>query len=640
MSGEKNSAVVRRLSEKWSKNVGSPLAAFVILLLTLSPGWAAAPLDGATLYKQHCASCHDGNVPRAPKLDRLREMTPEAVLNALEMGPMKFVGLFRPLTERRAIATFVTGKEFGNESASETQSGYCAQAPGDFAAPAHGPQWNGWSTDVTNTRFQSVEQAGFTAEQVPNLKVKWVFGLPPDSQASQPTVVGGRVFIASMRGRVYSLDAATGCLYWSIKTLTGVRTAVSVGPLPGTKPPRYAAYFGDVGANVYAVDARSGEKLWTTQVETHPMARLTGAPVLYGNRLYVPISSFEEGAGGTPTYECCTFRGNVVALEAKTGKQIWKAYTIPQKPIPTQKNKIGTQLWGPSGAAVWAAPTIDSKRGVLYVTTGDNYSDPPSQTSDAIVAFDLKSGKFLWSQQFTAKDAFNVGCGTADTTNCPGSNGPDLDFGSSAILRTLPDGKQVLLAGQKAGVLHAVDPDQKGAVLWQQRVGQGGLLGGIQWGPAADEDTIYVALSDIGVKFKTSPEIGTTTELDGKVGGGLFAFRLGTGEKAWATPPPGCGERKNCSPAQSAAITVIPGAVFSGSVDGHLRAYSTQDGRVVWDYDAAQEYQTVNGMKANGGSFDGPGPTVAGGMLYVNSGYSFWGGMPGNVLLAFSVDGK
>jgi polyvinyl alcohol dehydrogenase (cytochrome) len=256
------------------------------------------------------------------------------------------------------------------------------------------------------------------------------------------------------------------------------------------------------------------------------------------------------------------------------------------------------------------------------------------------MAFHLKTGKLLWFRQFLAGDAWNISCDAGDDANCPQAKGPDLDFGSSAILRTLPNGKRILVAGQKSGVLHAVDPDKNGEIVWQQRVGKGGLIGGIQWGPAADAEKIYVALSDIGVKIKNDPEAGMVSELDGSVGGGLFAYEIGTGKKEWSALPSGCGGRPKCSPAQSAAVTVIPGVVFSGSVDGHLRAYSTHDGKVIWDFDTIQDFSTVNAMEGKGGSLDGPGPTVVGGMVYVNSGYGFWGGMPGNVLLGFSVDGK
>jgi polyvinyl alcohol dehydrogenase (cytochrome) len=275
----------------------------------------------------------------------------------------------------------------------------------------------------------------------------------------------------------------------------------------------------------------------------------------------------------------------------------------------------------------------------MYITTGDDYADPPSNASDAIMALSMKTGKIQWITQCLKGDAFNIACTAKDKTNCPKANGPDLDFGSSPILRVV-DGKRVVLAGQKSGVLHAVDADNNGKFLWQKRVGKGGLIGGIQWGPAADTNQIYVALSDIGVKLVDDPDVGSKSELDSTVGGGMFAYSIANGEKTWETPPPGCGDRKNCSPAQSAAVSVIPGAVFSGSVDGHMRAYGTEDGKVIWEFDASKEFKTVNNVPANGGAFDGAGPTIVNGVLYTYSGYGMWGGQPGNVLLAFSVDGK
>jgi polyvinyl alcohol dehydrogenase (cytochrome) len=324
----------------------------------------------------------------------------------------------------------------------------------------------------------------------------------------------------------------------------------------------------------------------------------------------------------------------VVALDAATGKQIWKTYTIGEDARPTQKNKVGTQLWGPSGVAVWSTPTVDVKRRLLYVTTGDNYTDPPTTMSDAFLAMDLDSGKILWSRQLTTGDAFTNACRMPDKTNCPDSNGPDFDFGAPPILVSLPNARRALVAGQKSGVVHAIDPDKNGEVIWQTRVGKGGALGGIQWGSAADQSRVYVALSDIA---RTSI---IRRELDPKLGGGMFSLSLEKGERVWSTPPPGCGARERCSPAQSAAVTAIPGVAFSGSVDGHLRAYSTKDGAILWDFDTVGPYKTVNGVEASGGSLDGAGPAIGGGMLFVNSGYPVFGGMPGNVLLAFSVDGK
>jgi polyvinyl alcohol dehydrogenase (cytochrome) len=332
----------------------------------------------------------------------------------------------------------------------------------------------------------------------------------------------------------------------------------------------------------------------------------------------------------------------VVALDAATGKQVWKTYTIAEAPKATTKTKSGIQRWGPSGAGVWSTPTIDEKRDAIYVATGDNYSDPPTRTSDAVLALDRATGHMLWSRQMTSGDAFTVDCAQKAKTNCPDSNGPDLDFGQPPILVSLPNGKRALVLGQKSGVAHALDPDQQGEVLWQRRLGKGSALGGIQWGSSADQDQMYAALSDIGFSVKTNPNApgGFTMELDPAKGGGLFALRLQTGEQVWSAPPPQCGTRPKCSPAQSGAVTAMPGVVFSGSLDGHLRAYRSDTGEIVWDFDTAREYDAVNGGKARGGSLDGGGPAVVGGLVYVNSGYGTFGGMPGNVLLAFSVDGK
>jgi polyvinyl alcohol dehydrogenase (cytochrome) len=420
-----------------------------------------------------------------------------------------------------------------------------------------------------------------------------------------------------------------------------VRTAITVGPAGGN----WSIYFGDSGANVYAVNAATGKLVWRTRVEDYPGSWVTGAPTLHDGRLYAPVASGEEVFGAAPDYQCCKFRGSVVALEAATGKRIWKAYTIPEEPRAVRKNSVGTQMWGPSGAGVWSSPTIDVKRRAVYVATGDSYSDPAARTSDAFLAFDMASGKLLWSRQFTGNDAFNIACGGPTPANCPQAAGPDHDFSSSPILVTLANGKRALVAGQKSGVVHAVDPDQQGELLWQTRVGEGGMLGGVQWGSAVDGANVYVALSDFTMKPADKPGPDTrpgllgNVSIDAKKGGGLFALRLADGKRVWSTPHPGC-QRPECSPAQSAAVTMIPGVIFSGGVDGHLRAYAAADGKIMWDVDTARDYQTVNGVAGSGGSIDGPGPVVVNGTLYVNSGYALFGGLPGNVLLAFSVDGK
>ncbi len=485
--------------------------------------------------------------------------------------------------------------------------------------------------------------AQLAAEDVPHLKLKWAFGFPGAERAvAQPTVMGGRIYIGSQGGKVYSLDANSGCTYWEFDAGGAVRTAITIGQNQAT----WSAYFGDRHANVYAVDALTGKALWKTRVEDHPAALITGAPTLVGNTLYVPVSSFEELTGADPHYPCCTFRGSLVALEASTGRLLWKSYTIAQKPGPGATNAAGTRLMGPSGAPIWSSPTFDAARDMIYVTTGDNYSDPATETSDAFLAFDAASGALAWSRQTTAGDAYNLACASRTArANCPEGRGPDFDFGSSAILVDLPGGKRALIGGQKSGVVTAVDPDRGGEIIWQKRVGKGGSLGGVQWGSAADGIRIYVAVSDAKVGIVAAGTQGAQPWavnpnfaflLDGKAGGGLHALRLDTGEEVWQTPHPGCDDVPGCSPAQSAAVSAFPGIVLSGGLDGHIRAYSAEDGRIVWDEDTKSEYRTVNGVAARGGSIDGAGAVVVGGVVYVTSGSRFYGTMPGNVLLAYT----
>jgi len=297
--------------------------------------------------------------------------------------------------------------------------------------------------------------------------------------------------------------------------------------------------------------------------------------------------------------------------------------------------------FGPSGAGVWASPTLDPEHHAIYVTTGDNYSDPPTATSDAVLALSLDTGRLLWSQQMTRGDAYNSSCLLPDKTSCPDSDGPDFDFGSSAILIRLANGRRALVLAQKSGMLYTLDPDRKGQALWQARVGKGGALGGIQWGVASDGLRVYVALSDVGFsRTRQANSNNDVSTLDPKQGGGMFAFRADNGERLWHTPPPGCGDRHPCSPAQSQAVSGMPGAVFSGSMDGHLRAYSAMEGKLLWDYDTAREFVTVNAVPGKGGALDAGGVVIAGGMVFAGSGYGQWGGLPGNVLLAFSLDGR
>jgi len=365
---------------------------------------------------------------------------------------------------------------------------------------------------------------------------------------------------------------------------------------------------------------------------------VTGGIKIHDGRVYVPIASGEERLAFDGQYECCTFRGSVVALELATGRQVWKTYMIPEEPRRTQINRRGVQQYGPAGAGVWSSPTVDTKKHVLYVGSGNSSSDPPAPQSDALVALSLDDGRMLWWKQLAYAGAYNLACGTLrESTNCPDSSGEDYDFGSAPILVELSDGRRALIAGQKSGWVHAIDPEHKGQVLWQRRLGRGGVFGGIQWGAAVDRKNVYAAIADVDDKRRVLPSGDSVRELNPFSGGGLFGLDLATGAIQWQAEPDKCDDRRPCSPAQSAAITVAGSVVFSGSLIGRLRGYSAEDGQVLWTYDTNRVFETVNGVKARGGAIDGPGPVIIDHILYTNSGYGLYGGQPGNVLLAFAI---
>jgi polyvinyl alcohol dehydrogenase (cytochrome) len=578
---------------------------------------AQAP-NGEMLFQARCASCHNGAPEaRAPAPEVLRRRSPASILDVLANGSMRVQGASLSGPERRAIAEFLGGAALAGDSTGAAV-GRCATSS-QFKLTS-GPAWNGWGAGLANTRLQSAANAQLTAAQLPQLELRWAFGFPDATSAwAQPTVIGGRVFVGSQNGTVFALDAKSGCIHWFFSADGGVRTAVSVGARAGGA----AVYFGDTNAQAYALDASSGRLLWKTKVDTHSLARITGAPALYRDRLYVPMSSYEESQGARPEYGCCTFRGSLSSLDAKTGKVLWRTYMIPDEPRPRGTSTAGVTLYGPAGAPVWSAPTIDEKRGLIYVGTGNTYAGAAAAASDAVVALNL-SGKIEWIKQLFPKDVFISGCRTkSDNPNCADQSGPDYDFGNSPILIDLRKGRSAIVIGQKSGYGWALDPDKRGEVLWQYRAGAGGALGGIEWGSAVDTEHAYFAVSDI---FSPAP-------------GGLHAVDINTGERAWYAPPaaPKCTSGPRCSAAQAAAISVIPGAVFSGSNDGTLRAYSTQDGTILWEIDTDREFETLNGVPARGASMLGPGPVIAGAMLFVPSGYGAFGGRPGNVLLAYGL---
>lgn len=596
---------------------------FAIALMTLAvPAFAQQQPDGAAVFKQTCATCHADGQTQAPTRDVLRTMTAESIFNAMTLGRMQIQSISLSDAERRAVAVFLSGKPFAPPAPIEVKN-KCTASPA-MKAPAANGEWNGWGGNVTNTRYQP--NGGLTAADLPRLKLKWAFGYHTVTSArAQPTLAGGRLFIASENGEVHALDPKTGCTYWTYKAQAGVRTAVAVGQYKGASGSGQAVFFGDSRANAYAVDASTGKEIWVRKVDEHRFAAMTGAPTYYNGKLFVPVQGLsEEGQGGQPKYECCTFRGSVSALDANTGQVLWKRYTI-EEPKPRARNKDGVQQWGPAGGGIWSSPTVDPRRNMIYVATGNNYAEPSSRTTDAVLALDINSGVIKWANQVTPNDNWTLGCQAEnpDNPNCPGKLGPDHDFSASPTLATI-NGRDLLVLPQKSGMSYALDPDKEGEVVWKYRIGQGSGLGG-QWGGAVDRENAYFGVSDL---LSPTP-------------GGIRAVKLSTGEQVWSVGPQErlCDKSKpTCRASQGAAVTVIPGAVLSGSLDGGMRAYSTKDGSILWTYDTNKEFPTVNGVKANGGGLEGGGAIVSGGMVFFNSGYGGFVGNGGNVLLAFGID--
>ena len=587
--------------------------------------------SGWSSFQTRCAICHSNPGPnQGPSAEAIRIMTPEKIFEALSTGKMKTQaeGLAEP--QMRRLAEFMAGRPMGSSAAGDAKNmpNKCPSNP-TITSITQGAAWNGWGLNNENTRFQPARGAGLTAAQVPNLKLKWAFGFPTgETSSSQPTVVAGRVFVGSDNGYIYALDAATGCVYWSFEGGSIVRGAVTVGPVTGQGAARFAVFFGDGHANVFAVNAQDGKMLWKTKVDPHVVARITAGTKFYDGKLIVPVSSSEEFASGNPGYPCCTSRGSVVALDANTGKQIWKAWVVSGDPKPVTTMANGVTVWAPGGGAVWDTPTIDTVRNAIYFGTGDATTAPAPKTTDGIMAVDLKTGDMLWAFQADENDVFMGGCGPVTDPNrsaaCPNPNGPDLDISVPPVLKTLPNGKRVLIAGTKRGHVFALDPDDRGKLLYRVQAstgapppanaptGRGGGGGTIIWGGAADDQHVYFPAQSAG----------------------LTAFRLGTGERVWSFAVPTGGRGNFAAPP-----TIVPGVVFGASTGGTLYALSATDGKQLWEYNTTPEVMTVNRVPAHGGAINSTGATIANGMVFITSGYAISSGASGgNVLLAFGAN--
>jgi polyvinyl alcohol dehydrogenase (cytochrome) len=630
----------------------TPLSRLLGLLGLLATAQLTAAEDGvgARLFSERCAGCHEGGVARAPNRSLLELLTPEAINAALTTGPMQQQAQGLDAPQRQAIAEYLAGRPMGASASVAVRR--CAEQADwfDWRQP---PAASGWGIDRENRRFMPAAAAGLTAAQIPHLELAWAFAYPGLIRAaSEPLVAGGAVFVGSQDGDAYALDARTGCVRWIYHGGGEIRGAMVIAPWSarGSKTSRVPLlYFGDNFGVVHALDALTGVERWRQRADEHSAARVYGTPVLLERRgrnvLYVPVASFEEVAASTASYLCCTFRGSVVALDAATGQQLWKTYTIPAEPVEQGRTSSGSVRLGPSGAGVWSSPTVDLRRNALYISTGNNYSGPADGNSNAVFAIDLDSGAVRWRRQMLSGDASNMSCyaplpgsrfSLGNSVNCPTPFGPDLDLTGPPLLVHGPTGRDILVAGAKSGTTYGLDPGREGRLLWTTRLSRGTATsaGGFFFGMASEGSRVFVPLLDFPMTYY---EQGDAAALAGSTPrDGLYALDAWSGRLEWSAATQDYCTRAHCGGNPAAALA-IPGVVFAGAVDGMLRAFDSRSGRMLWEYDTSAQVMTISGELAHGGTISGSGLMVAGGTVYVNSGYGGITGAPGNVLLALRV---
>ena len=579
---------------------------------------------GAALYKTNCSDCHDSGQLRAPARNLLEFLSPEAVLSSLTSGIMKQQAAHLSPQQKTQIVEYLVGKPDPT-----VDNVFACKDSEDWFDWSQQPNATGWGIDLKNSRLVQDQQAQLGPQEIPRLKPKWVFDYPRSNRArSHPSFAGGVVFVGSQTGTVYALDQETGCVRWQFQASSEVRTGITIQPWGEQQ--NAVGFFADILARVYALDLVSGKLVWSQKADEHPNATTTAQPVFFEGMLFQPVSSLEVVPAADPNYPCCSFRGSVVTMDAANGDIVRRTYTIPEAPSQVATNNVGVPVLAPSGAPVWNTPTVDVKKRRLYFGTGENYSSPADGNSDAIIAMNIDDGSIAWVTQTTPRDAWNVACMPiiVNQTNCPEEDGPDVDFGAPPIL-VESDSDRILVAGQKSGVIWGIDPDD-GTIRWKNPVGRGGVQGGMHFGMAGDGELIYVPISDFDDDELPIEEARP----------GLYALNAFTGELVWSSPADNvCGDKKDCDPGISAAISAISGAAFAGHMDGRLRAYAKNDGQVIWEFDTARSFTTLAGRTARGGSFGGgTAPVVHNGKLFANSGYGLYFHMPGNVLIAFEPE--
>lgn len=587
---------------------------------------------GGELFADNCASCHiGGNVPKAPDFTWLEMMSPDAIHSAMTDGVMQLQAEHLSANEKRELTEWITRQDIEDINKVERPvPPMCEGKAAEFDISSPAPKI-GWGHDTA--RHSPKDVAGFDADDLKNMELKWAFAYPGALRArSQPSIAMGAIYTGSQDGTVYAFDLETGCAKWIFRAPAEVRTAIVISSEPASADAPPLAFFGDLMGKFYTVNALTGDLVWSKRMDDHPSTTLTGSPAYHDGNLYIPVSSLEVIAAADPNYACCTFRGKVVKVDARSGKIIWEHFTVVGEPKKVGKTSVGTPIISPSGAPVWSSPAIDEKRGLIYFGSGENYSSPTDGNSDAIIAVDMKLGERVWTKQSYDNDAWNVACMMVENPNCPPEDGPDFDHGSSMILADLDDGKEIMFVGFKDGRVMGLDPDKKGETLWTVKVGRGSIQGGVHFGMATDGTKVYAPINDMNDTRNgdiLDPELARP---------GIHTIDARNGKVLWSHVQKNvCPENlKFCDPGVSAAITSFPGGVIAGHMDGFIRGYDGETGKVLWEYDTKQTVKTVNNIQGSGGSMSGAGAAIAAGHIAVNSGYGLYSHSPGNLLLVFA----
>lgn len=600
-------------------------AADVAAMLNTDPREAPDPkrvARGAEVYVERCGSCHDAGVNRAPPKVMLAMLAPRSIEASLSHGVMRAMAEGLSDEDKRSVAEYIAQKRL---QAAPPGPRLCAAgaSPFDLNEP---PPLAGWGLSAGSVHAIPAEVAGLTPEAAPSLKLKWALAFPNALRArSQPSIGGGAIFVGSHDGTVFALDRASGCARWTFQASAEVRTGVTLTPwTAGDRSARPLVTFGDLLGNVYALDAKTGAQVWKLKADPHPNATITGTPVLFEDKLLVPVSSLEEASAADPKYPCCTFRGSLMALDVKTGAKLWQTFTVDKPAVQQGANPVGAARFTPSGAAIWSAPTVDAARRRVYVATGDNYTQPATAYSDAVLALDFDTGRILWANQLTEGDAWNVSCMVPGRHNCPEDAGPDHDFGAPPVMAAAADGEPFLLAGQKSGAVYGLDPET-GKLRWTTRVGRGGAAGGVNFGLSAADGRVFAPITDYGPG-------------EGAAKPGLYALDIKTGRVLWGYDPDACRGAPGCMNGFGGVPTAVGRMVLVGGDDGRLRALAADTGALLWEYDTTPERKTVNGETGRGGAIAGGlGPIAYQGMVIAPSGHGFTSKMPGNLLLVFQA---